>query len=112
LKQRQGGFLYVRGEKACKKKEELWRDYDQQLLVCIIIVLVVIIIKMMDISIINNGLGQIRARLDRDYTVAEIFDSAGSLAGKVKEVPNRLQRLFKEAEAGWHFHRPQIPRRS
>jgi murein DD-endopeptidase MepM/ murein hydrolase activator NlpD len=78
----------------------------KQLLVCIIIVLLVIVIKKMDIAIVNQGLEQIQARLDRDYKVAEIFESAKDLAGRVKEIPESVAAAFQRSGSRLAFSPP------
>ncbi|HWQ78994.1 MAG TPA: M23 family metallopeptidase [Anaerovoracaceae bacterium] len=94
------------GRRFTKKRRGYGETMIKQLLVCIIVVLVVLIIKMMDIAIVNDGLEAVQARLDQDYKVAEIFDSAVSLAGKVKEVPESVAAAFQRSGSRLAFSPP------
>ncbi len=95
-----------RGRRHFKKKRDYGATLLKQLLVCIVIVLLVIVIKKMDIAIVNQGLESIEARLDRDYKVAEIFQSAKELAGKAKEVPQSIAAAFQRSETKLAFSPP------
>jgi murein DD-endopeptidase MepM/ murein hydrolase activator NlpD len=94
------------GRRFANRRKTYGATVIKQLLVCIIIVLVVLIIKMMDIAIVNEGLSEVQARLDRDYKVAEIFDSAAALAGKVKEVPESVAAAFQRSGSRLAFSPP------
>ena len=94
------------GRRFTKKRKNYGETIIKQLLVCIIIVVVVIIIKMMDLAIVNEGLKEVQARLDHDYKVAEIFDSAVALAGKVKEVPESVAAAFQRSGSRLAFSPP------
>jgi uncharacterized protein YxeA len=69
----------------------------KQIIVCIIIVILVIVIKKMDIAIVNQGLDNVQALLNKDYTVAEIFQSGKDLASKVKNVPESVAAAFQRS---------------
>ncbi|MDD3168802.1 MAG: M23 family metallopeptidase [Eubacteriales bacterium] len=95
-----------RSRRMMRKRRNYGATIIKQLLVCIIIVLLVIVIKKMDIAIVNQGLEQIQARLDRDYRVAEIFQSAKELAGKVKEIPESVASAFQKSGSRLAFSPP------
>lgn len=95
-----------RNRRIIRKRRNYGTTILKQLLVCIVIVLLVIVIKKMDIAIVNQGIEQIQARLDRDYKVAEIFQSAKQLAVKVTEVPESIASAFQRSGTKLAFSPP------
>jgi len=95
-----------RSRRYIKKRRNYGTTILKQVLVCIIIVLLVIVIKKMDIAIVNQGIEQIQARLDRDYTVAEIFQSAKDLTAQVREVPESIAEAFQRSGSKLAFSPP------
>lgn len=95
-----------RGRRVTKNRKNYGATLLKQLLVCIVIVLLVILIKKMDIAIVNQGLDDIQARLDRDYKVADIFQSAGEMAAKVREVPESVAAAFQRSGSKLAFSPP------
>ena len=95
-----------RGRRNSKKKRNYGATLLKQLLVCILIILLVIVIKKMDIAIVNQSLENVRAKLDHDYKVAEIFHSAKELAVKAKEVPYSIAAAFQRSETKLAFSPP------
>lgn len=89
-----------------RKRRNYGATLLKQILVCIIIVLLVIVIKKMDIAIVNKGLDNVQARLDRDYKVSEIFQGTKNLAAKVKAVPESVAAAFHRAETRLAFSPP------
>ncbi len=101
-----------RGRRYIKKRKNYGATLLKQILVCIIIVLLVIVIKKMDIAIVNQGLENIQARLDRDYTVTQVFQGTKNFASKVKEVPESIAAAFQRGETRLAFHLRPMKRRS
>ena len=95
-----------RGRRPFKRRKNYGATLVKQILVCIIIVLLVIVIKKMDIAIVNKSLDNIQAKLDRDYKVADIFQSAKDIAAKVKEVPESVAAAFQRGESKLAFSPP------
>lgn len=98
--------MYRGKRKYIKRKKNYGSTLLKQLLICIIVVLVVIIIKQMDIAIVDKGLDNIQAWLNRDYTVAEIVQSTKNLASKVKEVPESVAAAFQRSGSKLAFSPP------
>ncbi len=89
-----------------KKRKNYGATLLKQLLVCIIIVLLVIVIKKMDIAIVNEGMDNIQAKLDRNYTAGEMFNSAKNLVAKAKEIPNSIGEAFQKSGSKLAFSPP------
>lgn len=95
-----------RGRRSFRRRKNYGATLVKQILVCIIIVLLVIVIKKMDIAIVNKSLDNIQAKLDRDYKVADIFQSAKDIAAKVKDVPESIAAAFQRGESKLAFSPP------
>ena len=95
-----------KGRRYIRKRKNYGAVLLKQILVCIIIVLLVIVIKKMDIAIVNKSVDQIQAKLNLDYTVADIFQGTKNIAAKVKEVPENVAAAFKRGETKLAFSPP------
>lgn len=95
-----------RGRRYIKKRKNYGSTLLKQILICIVIVLLVIVIKKMDIAIVNQSLDNIQATLDRDYTVADIFQGTKNIAAKVKDVPENIAAAFQRGETRLAFSPP------
>ncbi len=95
-----------RNRRYARKRKNYGATLLRQILICIVIVLLVIVIKKMDIAIVNKGLDNVQARLDRDYKVAEIFQGTKNLAARVKKVPESIAAAFQRGETRLAFSPP------
>ena len=68
--------------------------------------LLIIVIKKMDIAIVNQSLDNIQAKLDRDYTVSEVFHGTKNFAAKAKNVPESIAAAFQRGETRLAFSPP------
>jgi len=95
-----------RGRRYVKKRKNYGSSLLKQLLICILIVLLIIVIKKMDIAIVNEAMETFHEKLDRDYTVSEIIDSAKNIALKAKDVPESIASAFQRSESKLAFSPP------
>ena len=95
-----------RSRRYIPKRKNYGSTLLKQVLVCIIIVLLVIVIKKMDIAIVNQGMDRVQAWLDRDYTVAEIFQSGREMIARVKQVPESVAAAFQRSGTKLAFSPP------
>jgi murein DD-endopeptidase MepM/ murein hydrolase activator NlpD len=95
-----------RGRRYINKRKNYGATLIKQIIVCIIIVILVIVIKKMDIAIVNQSLDNVQAMLNKDYTVAEIFQSGKDLAAKVKKVPESVAAAFQRSGSKLAFSPP------
>lgn len=95
-----------RGGRYINKRKNYGATIIKQIIVCIIIVILVIVIKQMDIAIVNQGMDKVQAMLNKDYTVAEIFQSGKELAAKVKKVPESVASAFQRSGSKLAFSPP------
>ncbi|MGI6731213.1 MAG: peptidoglycan DD-metalloendopeptidase family protein [Anaerovoracaceae bacterium] len=78
----------------------------RQIIACIIIVLLIILIKKMDIAIVNNSIETFKEKLDKDYTVTQIVDSAKGALGKVGNIPDSIVAAFNSSGQKLAFSPP------
>lgn len=95
-----------RGRRYINKRKNYGATLIKQIIVCIIIVILVIVIKKMDIAIVNQGIDNVQAMLNKDYTVAEIFQSGKDLAAKIKEAPRSVAAAFQRSGSKLAFSPP------
>jgi murein DD-endopeptidase MepM/ murein hydrolase activator NlpD len=95
-----------RGRRYTNKRKNYGATLTKQLIVCIIIVILVIVIKKMDIAIVNQGIDNVQAVLNKDFTVAEIFQSGKDLAVKIKNVPESVAAAFQRSGSKLAFSPP------
>jgi murein DD-endopeptidase MepM/ murein hydrolase activator NlpD len=95
-----------RGRRYINKRKNYGATLIKQIIVCIIIVILVIVIKKMDIAIVNQSLDNVQAMLNKDFTVAEIFQSGKDLVAKVKKVPESVASAFQRSGSKLAFSPP------
>lgn len=95
-----------RGRRYTNKRKNYGATLIKQIIVCIIIVILVIVIKKMDIAIVNQGIDNVQAMLNKDHTVAEIFQSGKDFAAKVKNVPESVAAAFQRSGSKLAFSPP------
>jgi murein DD-endopeptidase MepM/ murein hydrolase activator NlpD len=95
-----------RGRRYINKRKNYGATLIKQIIVCIIIVILVIVIKKMDIAIVNQGMDNVQAMLNKDYTVSEIFQSGKDIAAKVKKVPESVAAAFQRSGSRLAFSPP------
>lgn len=95
-----------RGRRYINKRKNYGATLVKQIIVCIIIVILVIVIKKMDIAIVNQGIDNVQAMLNKDHTVAEIFQSGKDLAAKVNSVPESVAAAFQRSGSKLAFSPP------
>lgn len=98
-------FMY-RGRRTINRRKNYATTLFRQIIVCIVIVILVIVIKKMDIAIVNQGMDNVQAMLNKDYTVAEIFQSGKDLAAKVKNIPESVAAAFQRSGSKLAFSPP------
>jgi murein DD-endopeptidase MepM/ murein hydrolase activator NlpD len=95
-----------RGRRYTNQRKNYGATLIRQLIVCIVIVILIIVIKKMDIAIVNQGIDNVQALLNRDYTVAEIFQSGKDIVAKVKQVPESVAAAFQRSGSKLAFSPP------
>lgn len=78
----------------------------RQVVVCIILVLLVIVIKKMDIAIVNKSMETFKAKINQDYTITQIVDSAKVTLEKTKGIPGSIVAAFNNSENKLAFSPP------
>ena len=93
-----------------RKKKNYGAILLKQVIVCIFIVLLVIVIKKMDIAIVNEGVETVKAKLEENYTVADITeiakDTAADTVQKMKSVPDSIREAFQSSDRKLAFSPP------